>query len=112
MPIITTTGVLFSLLSSALSLIIPAFFVNIHSPKSDIVKMLFIEAALVSFPMILLIIFFRDKPKKPPSFAAALKSKNTYMQDLKVLFSSKNYLILILIMSMSYGTIISLLTDI
>lgn len=67
--------------------------------------MLIYEAAIVTVPAILLIALIKNKPKLPPSFAAGVESKSNYKQDLITLFKNKNYLWLLLSMSMSYGSL-------
>lgn len=69
---ITALGVLFTLGSQAFGIVIPPFFVNQSSTPSDIERMLIYEAIIVSVPSALLILFFKDKPSKPPSFAASV----------------------------------------
>ena len=50
-----------------------------------------------------MMIFFKNKPKNPPSYAADVEHSKNYLDDLKTLFKNKNYLILLLSVSMAYG---------
>ena len=72
--------------------------------------MLIIEAIIVTVPCVLTLILFRNKPSKPPSFAASIEKDSDYIKDLKKLFSNKNYLMLLLSISMSYGTLTAFTT--
>lgn len=105
-PRVTTLGVMANMASIGLGVVLPSFFVNTHSATKDDVKMMLLwEAVIVTVPAILLIALIRKKPQFPPSFAAGVESKSNYKQDLKTLFRNKNYLWLLLSMSMSYGSL-------
>ncbi len=65
------------------------------------------EAGLVSAVLLLLILFIRDKPRHPPSRAAAVQNTQDYSTSLKNLLKSKDYLLLLLSVSMGYGCLIS-----
>lgn len=102
---ITTLGVMCTMGSMALGVALPPYFVNSKSTKSQIQNMLIYEAIIVSIPSIILLILFKNKPKQPPSFAAGVSQSRSYFNDLKSLFKNKNYLILLLGVSMSYGSL-------
>ena len=111
-PRVTTLGVMANMASIGLGVVLPSLFIhedsNHHDStdmKNNIRMMLIYEAAIVTVPAILLIALIRNKPKVPPSFAAGVESKSNYKQDLKTLFKNKNYLWLLLSMSMSYGSL-------
>jgi FLVCR family feline leukemia virus subgroup C receptor-related protein len=53
-------------------------------------------------------LLIRKKPNQAPSYAAANTSATeNYKGDLKKLFSNKNYLLLMLVCSASYGTLVA-----
>ena len=91
---------------------VPPFFVNESSTKQQIQHMLMYEAVIVSAPAVLMLIFFRNKPSKPPSYAAGVSHSKSYISDLKTLFKNKNYLFLLLAISTSYGSLTCFTTTI
>ena len=102
---VTTMGVMCNLASLGLGVALPSVFVNEESTKSDVVKLLMYEAIIVSVPCLLVLFLFRGKPKTPPSHAADIKNDRNYTQDLKMLFKNRNYLFLLVAVSMSYGSL-------
>jgi len=46
----------------SISLTLPGLLINSNSSKDDVVNFLRIEAAIVTIPFILLMIFIKDKP--------------------------------------------------
>ena len=57
-------------------------------------------------------IFFRDKPSQPPSKAASKilnEEKGNYKTILKKLFSNRQYLKLMVAMSLNYGTLTAMI---
>jgi hypothetical protein len=69
--LVTFLGVSFTMLSVSIGAAGPGFFINENtSTVADIRKLLLIEAFVVSIPIILLMIFFRDHPEHPPSKTA------------------------------------------
>lgn len=108
--IITTIGVMSSLASNALGVVFPTLFVNSSSTEDDVEKLLLVEAGIVSFPLLLMLLLLRKKPVHPPSYAATVESRENYKEDLKNLFTNKNYLWLLLVCSTSYGTLVAFTT--
>lgn len=100
---ITAIGVLFTMASMGMGVVIPPLFVNESSSKQQIQKMVIIEAIIITVPCLLFLFLFKNKPKNPPSFAAEVQPSKSYLQDLKTLFKNKNYLILLLSISLAYG---------
>jgi len=71
-PIVTFTGILSTLISLTVGASVPGFLIDSHSTPDDIRKFLFIEACVITVPIVLLIIFFKEKPKNPPSKTAKI----------------------------------------
>jgi hypothetical protein len=69
--IVTSLGIMFNLASNSLAVILPSFFVNSSSTKEDVIQLILFEAIIVSVPLIIMIVFLRDKPTHPPSYASA-----------------------------------------
>lgn len=107
--IVSSTGILFTLLSITLGAALPGFFIDDNtSTVDDVKKLLFLEACVVTVPYIFLVIFFRDHPKHPPSKTAnAIVNQEPikYNELLKQLFKNKDYLKLMASMSLNYGTL-------
>lgn len=108
--IITTIGVMSSLASNALGVVVPTLFVDSNSGESDVERLLLVEAGVVSAPLILMLLLFRKKPAHPPSYAATVESSENYKANLKKLFTNKNYLLLLVVCSASYGTLVAFTT--
>jgi hypothetical protein len=70
------------------------------------------EAIIVTVPMILLAVLFREKPAQPPSKAAEAvfaQDQARYKDLLKDLFKKKQYLKLMAAMTFNYGTLTALI---
>lgn len=104
-PRVTTLGVMANMASIGFGVVLPSIFVTKTSSKNDVKNMLMWEAIIVSIPAILLVALLKNKPKQPPSFAAAIKNKNDYKSDLLSLLKNKNYIILFISVSLSYGSL-------
>lgn len=96
-----------NIVSNTIGAVIPSFFVSMDSGRQDIVNLLRFEAGLVGGVLLLLIVFIRDKPGSPPSLAAAAEEKEPYLASLRRLVTNRNYLLLLLSVSMGYGCLIS-----
>lgn len=109
--LVTTMGVMATLASNALGVVFPTLFVNSKSTSSDIEKLLIIEAIIVSVPLVACILFMRKKPNQAPSYAAANTSAtDNYKGDLKILFTNRNYILLMVVCSCSYGSLVAFIT--
>jgi FLVCR family feline leukemia virus subgroup C receptor-related protein len=105
---VTTLGVMSNLASNALGVVFPSLFVNNNSTASDIQWLLIVEAIMTTVPFALCILLIRKKPNNAPSHAAANTSASeNYKGDLKKLFSNRNYLLLLVVCSTSYGTLVA-----
>jgi hypothetical protein len=91
--LVTFLGISFGIISNSIGVSVPGFFINENtSTVEDIRKLLLIEAFVVTTPLILLMIFFRDNPEHPPSKAAQVIVKQKpkdYGNLLKKLFKNK-----------------------
>jgi Na+/melibiose symporter-like transporter len=111
-PIVTFTGILATLISLTIGASIPGFLIDEDSTPDQIKEFLLIEACVVTIPYIFLMIFFREKPEFAPSKAAKAtnnKEREKYKSLLKKLFSNKQYLKLMVAMTLNYGTLTALL---
>lgn len=105
---ITTLGVMSNLASNAVGVVFPSFFVNSNSNAQDIEDLLLYEAIIVSVPCMACLLLMRKKPSQSPSYAAAnTTATENYCQDLKHLFTNRNYVLLMLVCSCSYGTLVA-----
>lgn len=69
--LVTSLAVSFTILSVSIGAAAPGFFINENtSTVEDVKRLLLIEAFIVSVPILLLMILFRDHPENPPSKAA------------------------------------------
>lgn len=97
--------------SNALGAVFPSFFVNKDSVASDVRKLLLFEAVIVSIPCVACLFLIRKEPSTPPSLAAAnTHATENYKKDLKHLFSRRNYVLLMVVCSASYGTLVAFIT--
>ncbi|CAM6002186.1 unnamed protein product [Sphagnum balticum] len=105
-PMITVVGVFMNVFSGAVGAAVPGFFVSPKSSQDDIIRLFRIIAVIVTIPIILLFLFFRDKPDVPPSQAAHVafnKERENYLDLMKKLFSNPDYVKLALATGMTYG---------
>lgn len=68
--IVTFTGILLNLLSITFGASVPSFIVGKSSSVDDIKRFLFVEAIIISIPVILLAFLFKNRPATAPSKAA------------------------------------------
>ena len=68
-----------------------------------------VEAILMSVPLVLCVIFIKDKPKYPPNGSAAVK-KHDFWKSIKSLLKNKKYLIDMICFSFCLGNSWSILT--
>jgi Na+/melibiose symporter-like transporter len=66
---------------------------------------MFYSAIIISAMNIGTIIFFKESPKIPPSYASISKSKTKYSmkKDGLALLKNKNYILLVIVFSMLFG---------
>ncbi|CAM6002187.1 unnamed protein product [Sphagnum balticum] len=105
-PMITVAGVFMNMFAGTIGASVPGFFLSPKSSQEEIIDLLRIIAVIVTIPIILLFLFFRDKPDVPPSQAAHVafnKERENYLDLMKKLFSNPDYVKLALAMGMTYG---------
>ena len=105
----TTVGTMSNPLGVAIGFILPAIIVTSKKSKSEIVMLMLIEAIICSVVCVLCILFFRNKPSKPPSVSAG-EDREEFWASFKESFSNKSFLYLLLAFSMVQGALNSLAT--
>jgi len=68
--IVTFTGILINLVSITVGASVPSFIIDKQSTVDDIKRFLFVEAIIVSIPIIILALLFKNRPDNAPSKAA------------------------------------------
>jgi len=103
-------------MAASVGALVPQFFVpvdaDISEADSDINEMLWATAVGCSIAFIPIVVFFRERPKTPPSRAADSKEKYDSWQSIKKLLKNKNYLLLLFSATLACGNAMSLIGDI
>lgn len=88
---------------------LPGLMVPSGGTKTDVGNLMLVEAILCTIVCIFVIIFFKTKPKVPPSNSAGM-DREEFMPALKMLFRNKNFLLLLVYFSMGQGALNSFAT--
>jgi len=111
--IVAFAGIGLNLCSITIGAALPGFVIKKdESTIEDVRNLLFWEAIIISVPLILLMIFFKNNPEKPPSkIANAIMKKAPirYRELIKELFSNRDYMRLMIAMVFGFGTLSALL---
>ncbi|KRX05105.1 Major facilitator superfamily domain, general substrate transporter [Pseudocohnilembus persalinus] len=98
-------GVFFTLAiltSTTWGVFIPPFFINQTSNETSVFNLLFFEFILTSSAMILMIVLLKESPPTPPS-QVSKEEKASFLPQIKILFSNKNYILIFLVMGLLLG---------
>ena len=88
---------------------IPGIFVTEGASKSDIGFLMIVEAIFVGILIMPTVLFFKNKPEIPPSYAAHIE-KDKFSIALKRLTKNNGFLLLLVSFSAGLGTANSLAT--
>lgn len=114
----TSTGVFGNQLGIALGFVIPPLLVDKTSLKTiadGLTLMFYSVALLTSLILILIVVFFEDKPSTPPSVAQAnaqqVQSEQSYLKTIKSLLSNRNYILILITYGLNVGVFYAVSTD-
>lgn len=111
-PNIIFMTVLANLVSSTLGAAIPGLVLPKNPSVEQIKNLVFMEAIVITVPLVVLIILFKDKPDIPPSKSASkIPKKEKYIIVLKKLFTNSEYMKILVAMTCSYGMTIAFLAN-
>jgi FLVCR family feline leukemia virus subgroup C receptor-related protein len=77
---------------------------NKKEGKELLYKLIIVSAAAVSVILLPVLLFYRDKPPKPPSYTASIK-REEFKVAVKILATKVSYLLILVALSIFYGSL-------
>jgi len=102
--IATTIGSVSNPIGIAIGFGLPGIIVTSSKSKEEIGNLMLVEACLSTAVFISCIIFFKSKPKTPPSNSADMK-REEFLPSMKQLFKNKNFIMLFIFFGMGQGAL-------